>query len=259
MQLAQAAVRAIGNPQPAYRQPAAPFTWARCIWNRPAATTVRRTSFKSPFKGRAPGTQLTQIVINGDKDHNGKYSSGEVFFDTAPGGQGVFGSAPFKVVQSNGFTVNSTQVVDGGQQLVINLHGFVAGDKLIFSIDVDEVQYVDPTTGQICNAVVEGDEFQRSILTGTFIAPHFQDTSGNALFWDEFDQNFADANASSGTTLDLPSDSYVPRPPIKPTSPPAPCYCSIKSRCRLAFRHGLPRSKSRQLARPASRASPTSN
>ena len=162
-------------------------------------------------RGRHPGTQLTQIVINGDKDHNGKYSSGEVFFDTAPGGQGVFASAPLKIVQSNGFTVNSTQVVDGGQQIVFNLSGFVAGDKLIFSIDVDEVQYVDPTTGQIDeNAVVEGDEFQRSILTGSFTAPHFQNTSGNALFWDEFDQNFADANASSSTTLDLPNDSYEP-------------------------------------------------
>ena len=158
------------------------------------------------FQGGAPGTQLTQIIINGDKDGNGQYSSGEVFFDTAPGGQGVFGSHPFQVVQSNGFTVTGFQVADGGQQLVINLNNFVAGDKLIFSIDVDEVNFV-PSDGSPpdINAVVEGDEFQRSIMTGTFTAPHYQDVTGHALYWDAFDQNFAAVNTSSGTTLDLPT------------------------------------------------------
>ena len=133
------------------------------------------------FEGVRPGTQLTQLVINGDKDQNGKYSSGEIFFDTAAGGQGVFASSALKVVQSTGFNVNSVQVVDGGQQLVFNLSGFVAGDKLVFSVDVDEVQFVDPTDGSIdVNAVVEGNEFQRSIITGSFTAPHFQDASGSA-------------------------------------------------------------------------------
>ncbi|HEY2761193.1 MAG TPA: SdrD B-like domain-containing protein, partial [Pirellulales bacterium] len=163
------------------------------------------------FQGGAPGTQLTQIVINGDKDGNGQYSSGEVFFDTAPGGQGVFSSQPFHVIQSNGFTVTGAQVTDGGQQLVINLQNFVAGDKLIFSIDVDEVQFV-PSDGSApdVNAVVEGNEFQRSILTGAFVAPHYQNISGQALYWDDYDPNFAAANTATGTTLDLPSDSYVP-------------------------------------------------
>ncbi|HZZ27829.1 MAG TPA: hypothetical protein VFE46_07445, partial [Pirellulales bacterium] len=44
------------------------------------------------FQGGAPGTQLTQLVIDGDKDQDGKFSSGEVFFDTAPGGWGDFDS-----------------------------------------------------------------------------------------------------------------------------------------------------------------------
>ena len=163
------------------------------------------------FQGGAPGTQLTQIVINGDKDHNGQYSSGEIFYDTAPGGEGVFASAPFHIVQANGFTVKNVQVSDGGQQLVIDLQNFVAGDKLVFSIDVDEVQFVDSSTGEVdVNAVVEGDEFQRSILTGNFTAPHYHDATASPLFWDEFDGRFADATASSGTTLDLPPDSYEP-------------------------------------------------
>src|SRR5262249_36181837 len=145
------------------------------------------------------------------KDQNGKYSSGEVFFDIAAGGQGVIASSPVKIVQANGFTVNGIQVVDGGQQIVFNLSGFAAGDKLVFSIDVDEVQFVDPADGTFdVNAVVEGNEFQRSILTGSFTAPHFQNASGAASFSDAFNPNFSAANTASGTTLNLPPDSYQP-------------------------------------------------
>ncbi len=181
------------------------------------------------FQGGSPGTQLNQIIINGDKDHNGKYSSGEILFDTAPGGQGVFGSSPFQIVQANGFTVIGFQVVDGEQQLVINLQGFTAGDKLIFSIDVDEAQFVDPEDGSVdVNAVVEGNEFQRSIMTGSFTAPHFQDTTGSALFWDAYDQNFAAANASSGSTLDLPTDSYQPPSAVDQTDLTAGAVLTLK-------------------------------
>ena len=181
------------------------------------------------FQGGAPGTQLTHLVINGDKDHNGTYSSGEVFFDTAPGGMGVFGSSPLHIVSANGFTVTNAQVVDGGQQIAFDLQGFVAGDKLVFSIDVDEVQYVDPQSGQIdVNAVVEGDEFQRSIMTGSFTAPHYQDTQGNALYWDAFDQNFAAANASTGTTLDLPPDNYIPPSTVDNTDLTAGAVLTLK-------------------------------
>ncbi len=46
--------------------------------------------FLVSFQGGAAGTQLTQLVINGDKDQNGQFSSGEVFFDTAAGRMGRF-------------------------------------------------------------------------------------------------------------------------------------------------------------------------
>ncbi len=107
--------------------------------------------------------------------------------------------------------MTSFSVADGGQQLVINFKNFNAGDIFAFTIDVDEIQFIDPTSGQVdTNAVVEGNEFQRSIMTGTFVAPHYQDAQGSALYWDFFDQNFAAANGSTGTTLNLPSDSYIP-------------------------------------------------
>ncbi len=114
------------------------------------------------FEGGAANTQLTRIVIDGDKDGLG-LSSGDIFFDTAPGGLGSFKSNPLKIVSHDGFDVLDTQVVDGGTRMVIDLAGFDVGEKLIISVDVDEAQYVDPQTGEIdTNAVAEGGEFQRS-------------------------------------------------------------------------------------------------
>ena len=169
---------------------------------------------KVTFAGGAPGTQLKQLVIDGDKDQNGTYSSGEVFFDTAAGGLGVFKSNPFQVDAGNttgGIQVTSFTVADGGQKLIINFSGFDVGDQFAFTIDVDEAQFVDPQTGDVdVNAVVEGNEFQRSIMTGTFVAPHYFDATGSTKYWDAFDKNFSDANTSSGTTLALPPDSYIP-------------------------------------------------
>ena len=72
--------------------------------------------------------------------------------------------------------------------------------------DVDEVQFVDSSTGQFdVNAVVEGDEFQRSILTGNFTAPHYHDATASPLFWDEFDARHR--------YLDNPGTQKKARPP----------------------------------------------
>src|SRR5205085_10688168 len=128
-----------------------------------------------------------------------------------------------------GSTVANAQVADGGQQISFELQGLVAGDKLIFSIDVDEVQFVDPTDGSVdVNAVVEGNEFQRSTMTGSFVAPHFHNVSGSALFWDAFDQSFAAANTSSGTVLDLPNDSYEPPSTVDQTDLTAGSVLTLK-------------------------------
>ena len=45
-----------------------------------------------------------------------------------------------KVVTRNGQQVNATaSIEDGGQELVLRLSDFRAGDRLEFSVDVDEV------------------------------------------------------------------------------------------------------------------------
>ncbi len=159
------------------------------------------------FEGGAPGTQLTRIVIDGDKDGGGR-SSGDVFFDTAPGGYGVFQSHPLKIVSHDGFQVLSTQVTDGGMKFVIDLAGFEAGETLVLSVDVDEFQYVDATATDV-NAVAEGGEFQRSHFIASFVAPHYEDVTTQTQFWDFYDQNFAAADSTSGTHLALPPDSYT--------------------------------------------------
>lgn len=158
------------------------------------------------FEGGAPGTQMTRIVIDGDKDGAGK-SSGDVFFDTAPGGFGVFQSNPLKIISHDGFNVLSTQVTDGGMKLIIDLAGFEVGETLVLSVDVDEYQFVSGNEIDV-NAVAEGAEFQRSHFIASFVAPHYEDVTTHTQFWDAFNQNFAAADAASGTHLNLPPDRY---------------------------------------------------
>jgi len=160
------------------------------------------------FEGGAPGTQMTRLVINGDKGPPGP-SAGDIFFDTEPGGKGDFHWEPLVIVSNQGFTVKSATVVDGGTQIVFELEGFDIGEKLIFTIDADETQFVDPVTGEMDeNAIVEGAEFQRSTFTADFIAPHFYNTSGTGTFFDRFDATFAANAATAGNSLNLPNDAY---------------------------------------------------
>jgi hypothetical protein len=160
------------------------------------------------FEGGEPGTELTQLVIDGDKAGDG-LTAGDIIFDTAPGGLGAFGSSPLKIVASDGFQVLNYTVADGGSRITFNLSGFKSGMKLVFTVDTDEIQFVDPTSGaKDVNAVVEGAEFQRTKLEGTFQAPHFQQAVAHALFWDAYDDEFQAEQAKTGTQLNLPPDRY---------------------------------------------------
>ncbi len=158
------------------------------------------------FAGGVPGSQLTRIVIDGDKDGLGR-SSGDVFFDTAPGGFGVFQSNPLTIISHDGFQVLDTHVTDGGMQLTIDLAGFDAGEKLVLSVDVDEFQFVSGPDIDV-NAVAEGGEFQRSHFITSFTAKHYEDITTHVQFWDAYDQNFAAAETATGTHLNLPPDRY---------------------------------------------------
>ncbi|HPZ84511.1 MAG TPA: hypothetical protein PL064_13815, partial [Thermogutta sp.] len=109
-------------------------------------------TFELTFQGGAPGTQLTRLVINTDKLGDG-LSIGDCFFDTEPGGLGAFGYGPFAVISASGIDNFRVSVSDGGTELVLEFTGFEAGDRFIFTIDVDEMGFLGP------NAVAEGNEF----------------------------------------------------------------------------------------------------
>jgi serine-aspartate repeat-containing protein C/D/E len=159
------------------------------------------------FEGGAAGTTLNEIVIDGDKLGDG-LSSGDIFFDTEEGGLGAFGDVGFSIVSTEGFSVTSVLVVDGGSQIKFTFSGFDAGEVFKFSLDADEAQFVGGGVTDT-NALVEGAEFQRSRITGTFKAPHFVDLTLQGTYWDAFNNNFAAAQTATGLTLDLPNDRYV--------------------------------------------------
>ncbi|MFN7292624.1 MAG: SdrD B-like domain-containing protein [Pirellula sp.] len=159
------------------------------------------------FKGGADNTKLTKIVIDTDQLPAG-WSRGDLFFDTAAGGRGSDGYHPFRVVSNTKFSESnvSAEVVDGGKQLVITFDNFSAGDIFEFTIDVDEVQYLDdpnniPAFNLDVDPIVSGVEFARSRLTAYFTAPHYEDAVANTLYVNEYDSQLLPSG------LDLPRDN----------------------------------------------------
>jgi protocatechuate 3,4-dioxygenase beta subunit len=156
------------------------------------------------FAGGEPGTQLASMTINGDKLHDGGVTLGDIFFDTSAGGAGSFKAGALSLVSHDGFTISGVDVSDGSHLITFHFAGFDAGEKLVFEIDVDEQGSFSSTS------VAEGGEFEGSRLTGAFVNPHFEDATLSAVFFDAYDDEFAQAAARAGTRLDLPPDSYIP-------------------------------------------------
>jgi serine-aspartate repeat-containing protein C/D/E len=154
-------------------------------------------TFTVSWSGGAPGTELKQLTITTDSKGNPTVQIGDPFFDTAPGLPGVYGWAPLSIVSHNGFSVTGQNPALGSTQLVLNFSDFTPGKQLVFTIDVDDLD----TLG--ANATVNGKEFEGSQVIGTFSAPHYQDDTMNATFYDVY-QGALDASG-----LSLPPDSYV--------------------------------------------------
>jgi len=164
------------------------------------------------FAGGAPGTQLTELVIDTDKDNNGPVT-GDTFFDVDDTVLHAYAPGALSIVADAGIDSVKVDVDDGGQTLTMRFTGFDPGERLVFSVDVDEWGRLSP------NAVAEGNEFEASILTATFSAPHYYVAAGDDLFMDIYDA----ALANSG--LDLPNDDYVPPSQyMPPTAEPGPVY-----------------------------------
>jgi serine-aspartate repeat-containing protein C/D/E len=155
------------------------------------------------YAGGAPGTQLTQVTIDGDKLGDG-LTLGDMFWDIAPGGRGVFNSVPLQIVSHVGFTVNSITLSDGGTFMTIDATGWDPGEKLVFSLDVDEQGFLNST------AVAEGGEWEGTLITGTFTNPNYETVTGSVIYYDFFNPIFTSTTNLSGQKLDLPPDSYIP-------------------------------------------------
>jgi hypothetical protein len=172
-------------------------------------------TFQVMFEGGAPGTELTRLTIDGDHAPAG-LSFADMIFDTVHGGLGADEAFPLSVVSSSGIDQVTWQVSDGGTALTFEFRGFNAGEKLVFSIDVDEVQQFDPaeTNQTIINEgldpIASGVEFQGSKLQAEFEAQHYHDISGNGEFRNQYDSLFAGSNllVSQGNANGLPNDNF---------------------------------------------------
>jgi serine-aspartate repeat-containing protein C/D/E len=176
-----------------------------------AATTTKVADIiEISFSGGADGTTLDKITIN---------THGDTFFDTADKGTGD--SLPFTLVAEVGCEIDwtrSQKPADGSTTLVLYFKNFHAGDKLVFSIDVDEK---GPT------AVAEGGEFgipdlyegepdasNKATIEGTFLAPHMKSLDGAAVhFYDTytFSDSLKEKLPDDLLSLDKPaSQKYLP-------------------------------------------------
>jgi serine-aspartate repeat-containing protein C/D/E len=172
-------------------------------------------TFEIMFEGGAAGTELTRLVIDTDHSPTGR-GVGDLFFDTIKGGWGADEAFPMQIVSQNGIQEVTWTVEDGGTRLVLNFKGFNAGEKLRFTVDVDEVQDYDPSITDInlinegVDPITSGVEFQGSISTATFKAPHYYDVEGSREFRNLYDTQFAGTNLlkSSGNANGLPEDNF---------------------------------------------------
>jgi protocatechuate 3,4-dioxygenase beta subunit len=143
------------------------------------------------FTGGEPDTELTEVRISTDKDNDG-LSVGDLIFDTVAGGRGKGGAHPFRVssIKAANPAASATAVVDdGGTLLVLTLTHFRAGDTLEFTLDVDEVLRLSSDLA-IFNSrldeIASGQEFQDSILTASFSAPHYETAVGQDVFENDY-------------------------------------------------------------------------
>ncbi len=185
------------------RQLMAADLYAGSVYFEPAnGTDSVGNTFTINWQGGATGTDMSTLTINLDKNQNGSIDDGEAFFNTVQGAPGVYGATPLTILSHSGFTVDSAVVSNGGQSLTFTFTGFQSGDTLQFQIDVDE-QGVDAQGNQSVSAVVEGKEFEGSILSGTFTNPNYYTATGSGIYVDAFNSELQ----ASG--LNLPPDSYT--------------------------------------------------
>ena len=172
-------------------------------------TSTTPNTIQITFQGGTPGTQLTQLVIDGSKNQTG-LAVGDIVW-TTPGSPNQSGQSPLTIVSHNGFDVVNESAINGGSQIVLTLSGFDPGEKLVLTDNAEKITAIDPVTHALSTApLTKGNDFQNAHLFGTFTAPHYVNLSVNTGYVAGFDTLFQTNAATYGSTLDLPPQSYMP-------------------------------------------------
>ena len=179
--------------------------------------------FEVTFEGGAASTQLTQFLINGDQDQSGTLTQGDMFFDVDENspGAGAFHGFQFHAAGSSGINqsdILGVQVSADGLQMTVNVRDFHAGDKLAFTVDVDEVETLRN------DKIASGVEFEGTLFETTFVDQNYtfqpinvvietelndgqMQSQSEGLFFDEYDRLLTEGENLAGDWLDLVRDN----------------------------------------------------
>lgn len=177
--------------------------------------------FEVTFQGGAATTQMPSFTVNGDLNADGVRNFGDIFFDT--NGIGAGGSFPFQFDAANSVGVSASDVLsarvsDDGLSLTVELRNFAAGDKLAFTIDVDEMENLRP------DMIVSGVEIEGTLFNANFVDENytftdkrveldidhsegFVQSQWSGVFFDDYDQIQAEGGRLAGTVLGMEANN----------------------------------------------------
>lgn len=158
------------------------------------------------FAHGVPNTELTRMIIHGDHNDIG-FDSGDIIFDIQEQGIGADQAFPFTIAQLTaqhpGATVSAT-VQDGSSTLILDFQDFVAGDRVVLELDVDEVEIAlngsDAEKNEGIDPITSGIEFQGVRIVAEFAAESYLDAGSMGVFRNRYDV------ALQTSSLDLPED-----------------------------------------------------
>ena len=145
------------------------------------------------FAHGVPNTELTRMIIHGDHNKIG-FDSGDIIFDVHGQGIGADQAFPFTIAQLTtqdpAATVTAT-VQDGSSTLILDFQNFVAGDRVVLELDVDEVEIAlngsaaDKNEG--IDPITSGIEFQGVRIVAEFAAESYLDAGSMGVFRNRYD------------------------------------------------------------------------
>ncbi|MEO0792036.1 MAG: aggregation factor core [Pseudomonadota bacterium] len=92
-----------------------------------------------------------------------KGSRGRLIFDTTAGGPGSLVYQPLRIVEGQAALASGPTVADGAESLTLNVGVLGGGDRIVFTIDVDDRESSVPT-------IVDGAEIAGAVIKLSGIA-----------------------------------------------------------------------------------------